>query len=190
MTAREIIYGVIFEPGQTFAYLGMARNKLGLGIIIFTVFSFMASITSHAMDIESKFAVPSQFWGVFWLCKVAAVLLLFALLTGFVSLLAEVFFQRGNAPGLFAIMCYASIPGFLGAPLAYSFTLLGLAEWSALLVLLTGIWVLVLQIMGIKTVLDLDYSQALGLFFSPLFVLILVFILALIVGGVWSILFL
>lgn len=191
MRMDEIIYGVFFQPARTFAYLGIDRKKLGWGIGIFLVIMLSNGLMTQAINMHSQsaFAWPKSWLGWLGGLKLTFSWFFIMVMAGFISLLAEWFCKRGNGLGLLIAFCFSLLPFVFGTPVHYALVLIGFPNLGAFFSLMAFIWVMVLQIIAIKAVLELETGPALSLYFSPVIFLLVVSVIVLSLGLFFSALF-
>ncbi|MDD3853037.1 MAG: YIP1 family protein [Syntrophomonadaceae bacterium] len=178
MSAIDNVYGVLFEPVNTFRYLkdnkpyGQAILLLVLVLMVTTVFQ-TAQLKNNAAIMPEKFGEGII---VFTIMSAVMSLLSIFFLSGFVSLLSEIFWEKANAGGVLTATCFASIPAVLAPPLAYAATITGLEWIGIILSLLIAGWVFILQLLGIREALEISTGQAVLLIFMPLIILVFILI--------------
>lgn len=178
MSAIDNVYGVLFEPVNTFRYLkdnkpyGQAILLLVLVLMVTTVFQ-TAQLKNNAAIMPEKFGEGII---VFTIMSAVMSLLSIFFLSGFVSLLSEIFWGKANAGGVLTATCFASIPAVLAPPLAYAATITGLEWIGIILSLLIAGWVFILQLLGIREALEISTGQAVLLIFMPLIILVFILI--------------
>jgi hypothetical protein len=182
----DIIYGIFFDPVPTLKYLAREKPILSGLLVYLVVFAFNLIINRGLTTLDSEIAGFIPDGNFIWVFAGLGIILSFfilALSAGLLSLLSEIFYQRGNASGLLVCLSFAVLPGVLGPPLQYGATLMGVSWLGVIFSLLAVIWVLVLQVLSLREALELQTGQAILLFILPgLFVVILllglVFIIA------------
>ena len=178
MSAIDNVYGVLFEPVNTFRYLkdnkpyGQAILLLILVLLISTFFQ-IAQLKNNSAVMPENFANGIILFSI--MGAVMSVLGIF-FLSSFVSLLSEIFWGKANAGGVLTVTCFASLPSVLAAPLAYASTIIGFEWIGIILSLLIAIWVFILQLLGIREALEISTGRAVLLFFMPLITIVLIFI--------------
>ncbi|MDD2372075.1 MAG: Yip1 family protein [Syntrophomonadaceae bacterium] len=186
MSLIDTIYGIFFDPVPTLQYLAREKPLLPGLLVYLVVFVFNLIINRGLTTLDSEIAGFIPDGNFIWVFAGLGVILSFfilALTAGLLSLLSEIFYQRGNASGLLVCLSFAVIPGALGPPLQYGATLLGVSWLGVILSLLAVIWVLVLQVLSLREALELQTGQAVLLFILPgllvvLLLLGLIFIIA------------
>ncbi|MDR1160111.1 MAG: YIP1 family protein [Syntrophomonadaceae bacterium] len=185
MSINDIIYGVVFTPKETFTDLRSDRKKTGWAIAFFLIIMLVQSIIGHALAVQNGaflFTLPKVILGFYWSGKLIFYLLTLFLMVGFISLLADLFYKKKDTLGLLITFCFAALPGALGAGLKLAMAYMGLNRLGTFFAVFTFIWVLVLQVISIKTVLEIRTEQALALFLSPVIIFILSVIIIIIAG--------
>jgi hypothetical protein len=186
MSINDIIYGVVFAPKETFADLRSDRKKTGWAIAFFLIIMLVQSVIGHALAVQNNaflFALPKVTLGFYWSGKLIFHLLTLFLMVGFISLLADLFYKKKDTLGLLITFCFAALPGALGAGFQLAMAYMGLNRLGAFFSILTFVWVLVLQVISIKTVLEIKTEQALALFLSPVIIIVLSVIVIVISGA-------
>ncbi|MDD4561930.1 MAG: Yip1 family protein [Syntrophomonadaceae bacterium] len=170
MSLIDTIYGIFFDPVPTLQYLAREKPLLPGLLVYLVVFVFNLIINRGLTTLDSEIAGFIPDGNFIWVFAGLGVILSFfilALTAGLLSLLSEIFYQRGNASGLLVCLSFAVIPGALGPPLQYGATLLGVSWLGVILSLLAVIWVLVLQVLSLREALELQTGQAVLLFILP-----------------------
>lgn len=177
MSLIDIIYGIFFDPVPTLRYLAREKPLLSGLLVYLVVFVFNLIINRGLTTLDSEIAGFIPDGNFIWIFAGLGVILSFfilALIAGLLSLLSEIFYQRGNASGLLVCLSFAVIPGVLGPPLQYGATLLGVSWLGIIFSLMAVIWVLVLQVLSLREALELQTGQAILLFILPgLFIVLL-----------------
>lgn len=177
MSLIDIIYGIFFDPVPTLQYLAREKPLLPGLLVYLVVFIFNIVINQGRTTLDSEIAGFIPDGNFIWAFAALGVILSFfilALTAGLLSLLSEIFYQRGNASGLLVCLSFAVIPGVLGPPLQYGATLLGVSWLGVILSLLAIIWVIVLQVLSLREALEIQTGQAILLFILPgLFIIFL-----------------
>ncbi|MDR1617122.1 MAG: YIP1 family protein [Syntrophomonadaceae bacterium] len=185
MGINDIIYGIIFTPKETFAGLCSDRKKTGWAIAFFLIIMLVQSITGHALAAQNGallFAWPKIILGFYWSGKLIACLLTLFLMIGFISLLADLFYRKKDTVGLLITFCFAALPGALGAGLQLAMAFIGLNRLGVCFAIFTFLWILALQVISIKTVLEIKTEQALALLLSPVIIVVLSVIIVVMSG--------
>lgn len=177
MSLIDIIYGILFDPVPTLQYLAREKPLLPGLLVYLAVFIFNLIINRGLTTLDSEIAgfIPDGnfIWAFAGLGLILSFFIL-ALTAGLLSLLSEIFYQRGNASGLLVCLSFAVIPGVLGPPLQYGATLLGVSWLGVIFSLLALIWVVVLQVLSLREALEVQTGQAILLFILPgLFIVLL-----------------
>lgn len=178
MSITESIYGVLFEPVATLRTL--ADDKpYGRALLIFIAVTLLSIIFEQAINIYNNTAVMEMIpanavWMLNLLGSILSVLLLLVI-SGLLSLISEIIYGKFNAGGILVALCYASIPGILGPPVHYASSLAGLEWLGSILALLAMVWVLILQVIGVRESLRVTTGQAILIMVLPgLFTLLIV----------------
>lgn len=170
MSITESIYGVLFEPAATLRDLAQEK-PYGRALIIFIAVTLLSIIFEQALNVITdnevlKMVPANAVWMINLLGSVLSVLLLLVI-SGLFSLISEIIYGKFNAGGIMVALCYASIPGILGPPLHYASSLAGLEWLGTVLALIAMIWVLVLQVIGVRESLQVTTGQALLIMLLP-----------------------
>ena len=191
MQIGDIIYGVLFEPGQTFSRLGFERERAGLAALVFIGVFIVDHISAQAISIHkpSVIAVPAFVTGWFWGLKLVFSGLFLLTMSGIISILGECFYQKSNGLGLLIALGFTVLPLVFGAPVHYALILIGFPALGMVFSALAILWVIVLQIISIKAAMELDTVPAIALYFSPVIILGLAGIMILFTGLVFGRLF-
>jgi len=184
VTFTEIIYGIIFQPAPTLKYLS-GNKPLILGLAAFSVAAVWNMIISLGMDNARGFsaALPEGYIGVYLFIGLLISLSVLGVSAAVYSLLGEIIYKQANGRGILTCLAFAFVPGVLGPPLQYATTLLNFSYLNFNISIFTFIWVVVLQIIGIREALVIQTGQALLVFVLPwLIFMVLIFILVLLLG--------
>ncbi|MDD3898093.1 MAG: hypothetical protein PHE82_03935, partial [Syntrophomonadaceae bacterium] len=136
MSLIDTIYGIFFDPVPTLQYLAREKPLLPGLLVYLVVFVFNLIINRGLTTLDSEIAGFIPDGNFIWVFAGLGVILSFfilALTAGLLSLLSEIFYQRGNASGLLVCLSFAVIPGALGPPLQYGATLLGVSWLGVIL---------------------------------------------------------
>lgn len=173
MSLIDRLWGTIFNPDTTLRQL-VAEKPLGQGIILYITVLIIIMIINQGVDalrpIEEALNLPAQF--IWLLGSIGIIFSLFILLlsAGFLSLLSEIIYKRGNSLGLLVGLCFAALPGVFGPLLQYGSALLGLNWLGVIFSIITLVWVVILQIIAIRAALSLNTGQAMVIYFLPLLI--------------------
>lgn len=185
MSFTESIYGIFFEPTATLRTLA-DKKPYGRALLIFIAVTLLNLIFQQALNVytdnEILKMVPANAVWAFNLLGAALSVVLLLSISGLLSLISEIVYGKFNAGGVLVTLCYASIPGILGPPLHYASSLAGVQWLGAVLAGLSMIWVLVLQVIGVRESLRVTTGQAILIMLLPVIVLVLL-ITGLIVGA-------
>lgn len=184
----DLLYGVLFQPGGTFAALA-SGSGLRRGLIVFALvqlfnFYLQAVLTGKDLLLRSSYHMP------FWLppeqiaplaAAGSAVVALLGMLVSFVglfvgagvySLTAELLGGKGNGRGVLAGHSLAVLPVALGFPVRYAVHLFSLpVAVMSLVSFLLWIWVAVLKIIVLQKSCSLSAGRAAAAYFLPWLVL-------------------
>lgn len=185
MTWSEVVYGVLFQPVNTLRYLA-DEKPVGRGLVIFTlvtVVNFILLRGSEGTGSDPLSSLFREFFPLYATLGTFFALFVLLLTAGFLSLLGELFYRRGNASGLLTCLALAVVPGLVGSALQYAMFLLDLAVLGMVISLVTIAWVMVLQVLSLRESLALTTGQAVLIYILPavsllVMALILVFVLA------------
>lgn len=185
MSFTESIYGIFFEPTATLRTLA-DKKPYGRALLIFIAVTLLNLVFQQALNVytdnEILKMVPANAVWAFNLLGAALSVVLLLSISGLLSLISEIVYGKFNAGGVLVTLCYASIPGILGPPLHYASSLAGVQWLGAVLAGLSMIWVLVLQVIGVRESLRVTTGQAILIMLLPVIVLVLL-ITGLIVGA-------
>jgi hypothetical protein len=176
LSFTETIYGIFFEPTVTLRTLA-DKKPYGGALLIFLGVTLLSILFEQALSVYTEHEllamVPAN---AFWMINLFGVALSFFLLmviSGLLSLISEIIYGKFNAGGILVALCYASIPGILGPPLRYASSLAGIQWLGVVLAGLSMIWVLVLQVIGVRESLRVTTGQAILIMLLPLVVLVI-----------------
>jgi hypothetical protein len=185
LSFTESIYGIFFEPTATLRTLA-DKKPYGRALLIFIAVTLLNLVFQQALNVytdnEILKMVPANAVWAFNLLGAALSVVLLLSISGLLSLISEIVYGKFNAGGVLVTLCYASIPGILGPPLHYASSLAGVQWLGAVLAGLSMIWVLVLQVIGVRESLRVTTGQAILIMLLPVIVLVLL-ITGLIVGA-------
>jgi hypothetical protein len=184
LTVIEILYGIVFQPVPTFRYLGSSK-PLFLALTAFSVSALSNMIINLGINQNTGIAasLPEAYIGIYLLLGLIISLAVLAAAAAVYNLLGEIMFQQANGRGMLCCLALAFVPGILAPPLQYAFSILNWGFWNAGISLLAFVWVIVLQIIGIREALVIQGGQALLLFLLPgvILALLILFTLVLLV---------
>ena len=176
MSFTETIYGILFEPTVTLRTLA-DKKPYGRALLIFLTVTLLSILFEQALNVHTDHEllamVPAN---AFWMINLFGVVLsifLLMVISGLLSLISEIIYGKFNAGGILVALCYASIPGILGPPLRYASSLAGIQWLGVVLAGLSMIWVLVLQVIGVRESLRVTPGQAILIMLLPLVVLVI-----------------
>ena len=173
MSFTETIYGVLFEPVTTLRNLG-DNKPYGTALLVLMGVLLWSVVFEQALNVNSgnqvQEMIPSNAYWMFSLFGATLSVLLLLVGSGLLSLISELIYGKFNAGGILVVLCYASIPGILGPPLHYASSLAGIPWLGAVLAGLAMLWVLVLQVIGVRESLRLTTGQTILIMILPLLV--------------------
>jgi hypothetical protein len=182
--------GVITQPVPTMRSIAAARPWLIalLIVVITSVLSGMSNVTAPIPDMGQFGQLPpetrrmvEQFFAsirspALWL-GVGLVLgpIFFIIGSGITYLFARLFGGRGPFTGLLATLGYANVPSILSAILTMLLNLGGpaIASIAGLVGFVIAIWVLVLQVIGVRESMNMSTGRAVATILVPIVLLIL-----------------
>jgi hypothetical protein len=192
LTATEILYGIVFQPLATLRYLSSSQPLLmALTAFIVTVLGNMLIKLGINLHQGPGVPLPQGYIGVYLGLGLLFSLLALAAAAAIYNLLGELLYRQANGRGILTCLAFAFVPGILSPPLQYALTLLNLNNFNAAISVLAFLWVVILQVIGIRESLLIQSSQAFFLFILPgavFFILVLIAFLslALLVSGmIW-----
>jgi hypothetical protein len=189
LTATEILYGIVFQPLATLRYLSSSQPLLmALTAFIVTVLGNMLIKLGINLHQGPGVPLPQGYIGVYLGLGLLFSLLALAAAAAIYNLLGELLYRQANGRGILTCLAFAFVPGILSPPLQYALTLLNLNNFNAAISVLAFLWVVILQVIGIRESLLIQSSQAFFLFILPgavFFILVLIAFLslALLVSG-------
>lgn len=180
MSLTEVIYGILFQPVNTFRYLKEAK-PLGLSLVIFALVMVLGLIIGQgeaSLNAEmTDLGLPAS---ITWMINIIAAVFAFVMLfvmAGFYGLIAEIVYDKNNAKGLLVCMALSFLPALLGSAFSYVFVLASIKWLGTLFSLAAGIWVIVLQVLALREALELTTSGAIIVYLIPLLLMILLLVL-------------
>lgn len=173
----ELIYGVLFDPVQTFRKI-MPDFSVKRSFFIFTLVIIVTTIMSAILmcrSLPSFGAFGSMYNLIFVIMVISLVFNYFIwfLLSGVFHLLAEFFGGQGRAIGVFIIAGMASLPLIFLIPVDLLLLLLGLKGFTLNIILFFSglivlIWRLVLLTLGIREVHNVSTGRAVAVVLLPI----------------------
>ncbi len=177
MTFIEIIYGIIFQPASTLKYLSGSK-PLVLAVIAFLFTALWNMIINMGLNNARGFtaSLPEGYIGVYLFIGLLISLAVLAGSAAIYNLLGELIYKQANGRGILTCLAFGFVPGILEPPLQYALTLLNFNYLNISISIMAFLWVMTLQIVGIREALVIQTSQALLLFVLPwlIFVLLIV----------------
>lgn len=176
------LYGVLFRPNETLKKI-TRQEKIGQGLIVLilsSVFPLMAAF--QRQNFRFSYALPPgmpwhmqtvipQMGPYFLLIGITAVILfrpaMMFVYTGVLHLLSNFMGGRGSGKGLYAGMCFSTLPMVFGAPVTFISRISGIRFINAPLYFIFFIWMILLQITSIKQNNDFPTVTAAAVFFLP-----------------------
>ncbi|MGI5879668.1 MAG: YIP1 family protein [Syntrophomonadaceae bacterium] len=178
MSAIDSVYGVLFDPVNTFRYL-KDHKPYGQAILLLVLVLTITVVFQTAQLKNNAAIMPEEFGeGILVITIMSAVMSVLSIffLSGFVSLLSEIFWEKANAGGVLTNTCFASLPSVLAPPLGYAATITGLEWIGIILSLFIAVWVFILQLLGVREALEISTGRAVLLMFMPFIILVFVLI--------------
>lgn len=177
----NIIYGVFFQPAATLRQIG-EEKPLAKGLLLYILISLLGILFNQGVESsrEGSLLAGGAGWALGGISFFGALINLF-IMTGVMSLLADIFFRRSNPSGLLACFSFAALPGVLGGAVYYTFFLLGMEGVGTFCLFAVSLWVMVLWVLSLRESLDLDTGQSVLLLLVPplaIFFLMVVFLIA------------
>ncbi len=184
MTILDVLYGLIFQPQGTMRELARTRPLLA-GFLVFIGVYFANYLLQEASSAISQNGLGLPGYASWMLASLGAVtaVVIWFVSAGLFSLLAEIIYGYGNGKAVLSCLGFAVFPGILGPALYYAAILLDLPGVGALLYLLSGLWVIGLQVLAVREALTLTTGQAVLIYLLPMASFLLIGALLLIIGG-------
>lgn len=170
----ELIYGVLFEPVNTFREVALnpPLKKILWIFILISIFNILSSVLLY---IKGEGSYLSQFTGqalgglipLIIVLGLIGLFLKWVIYSGFLHILAELWGGKGKGIGVLAITALTSIPGLFFIFLELLVFVVA-KEWvylsiSYFLGILSLIWGVILLVLGIKEVHQISIARALAL---------------------------
>ena len=162
----ELLYGVLFQPTQTFEHLAAPGREapLGLAAVVFTVVTLLGAWVSlstalpfvGAEHVSALRAVPA----LVFIVSIALGVLSWFGWSAVLHLVAEFLGGVGSGTVLFALVGLSYLPRALAAPVAALTNVTGVELHSPFRVLL-ALWVLYLHFLAVRTTHQLNRTRAL-----------------------------
>lgn len=170
MDLTDRIWGVLFKPVPALQRI-TAERPVAQGLLIYIAVVALTIIINQGIQrfqpIEEMLNIPASFLWLFFILGIIFSLLFLLASAGFLSLVSEIIYKRGNSLGLLTGFCFAILPGALGALVQYGSLLLRIEWLGVLFSVIALLWAMVLQIIAVKTALNLSNGQALLIYFIP-----------------------
>lgn len=195
MAWYEMIYGTFFEPAETLKRISHEK-QLGYGlavVIVVYIFGFLfdlgmlRSSLPQIQELTSLSINASNSYWFYGLIGLPVAILSWFIMSSIYAMLGSLICNRQNPEGIMSALAFSTLPALLSPPLQ----LIGRSfAWSAFpLFVGTGImiWIVVLQVIGLREALEVDSGQAMAVWFVPLavvFVVIIFFFLGMV--GIFS----
>ena len=188
----ELIYGVVFAPGNTFQLFNHVRpwKKALLFLLSVSVIVMLLSTLGGGQfelsNLPFKFPVLNMAKaqiGVFLGVIIFPFSILFyMIMTGFLHLTAEMLGGKGNALSLFSAFSVIQIVSILSALMQFFVRLIGSGGYflSFFFATVFFVWRIVLQIMALREIYSFSTGKAVAVFFMPLILFIGIGIFAMI----------
>ncbi len=190
MTFIEIVYGIVFQPAPTLKYLS-GNKPLVLAVMAFSITALWNMIINMGLNNATGFtaSLPDGYIGVYLFIGLLISLAVLAASAAMYNLLGELIYKQANGRGILTCLAFGFVPGILAPPLQYALTLLNFNYFNINISILAFLWVMALQIIGIREALVIQTGQALLLFVLPwlifmVFIVALVLLLGMIVPGI------
>lgn len=177
MSLSESIYGILFEPILTLRHLSQ-QKPYARGLLLFLAVMLSGMLFEQSLNVYNSNQVlnmiPAQaIWVLNATGALGAMFFLF-IFSGLLSLISEIIYGKFNAGGILVVLCFASVPGILGPPLQYAALLAGINWLGVLLSGLAMVWVLVLQVIGLREALNVTTGQAVLVMIFPIIFFMLI----------------
>lgn len=168
MTLVEILYGILFQPVDTFRYLGQEK-PLARGLLLFILVYGLNLVVNQGIEIISleNGSMPGRLLWVYGLLGGAILLFGLFLAAGILSLLSEICYGRSNGKGIMTTLAFTVFPGALGPPLHYLAILLKVSWLGMGFSLIAALWVMILQVISVRESFHLNTGQAVFIYFLP-----------------------
>jgi len=163
--AVDVVYGVIVRPDETLKALA-ERPRPWLGILAYALVTLVSGSQSVLQFRQLGVAATRSIGGIVFATMLSGFAAWFGAI-GVMHLTGEVLGGKGSGLGLITVLGVAVIPGALIVPLRAGSRLLGLPFVSALGSLAIVIWMIVLQVKGIKHNYHVTTGKAVAVFFAP-----------------------
>lgn len=188
----DLIYGVLFDPAQTFKKVA-ARPPLWQTVTIYALLNLLVGLMGIFINIRTmEYAIPGlmtpviqgampfiAFGGFIWR------FIKWFIYSALLHLIADFYSGKGNARGVFIVYGLATIPAAFIIPfqvltLGANFDSMLFSLLFHLLSLIFYLWSVILLIVGIREVHQITTGKAVAVVFTPLMVIILIIIFAII----------
>lgn len=191
LTFLEIIYGILFQPRETFRYLAGVRPLWQAAVFLAFAALFHGLIDLRgvrALEIKAGFPADTSVY----LVPLLVLGLMGAFLTWFfgtsaIGLVSQLFGGAGNGPGLLCAFSFALLPGLITGIVEFGTGFLPLSQVFAGIVELVGvIWLISLQVIALAEIEGLSTGRAILVYFAvPLSIMVSVSVL---VGAAFAVL--
>ena len=173
----DLLYDTIFHPEK--AMEEIAERKPVVPAVLIVIMSFVLPWMVYIGSIQQNFGFThvalivaglQGFINVLWWFCSAAIW----------NLVAEIYGAKANAKSLLVALGFAQLPYIVGIPfLVGIFLFSGVSGWIqwGIIWIIMEIWSFTLTILAIKQIYLVSNTKAVGIYFSPLFLLVILAIL-------------
>jgi hypothetical protein len=170
MTFTEILYGIIFLPVSTLKHISSSKPWLQ-GILVFSIVVLFNLIIGLGIDrINGVYTVNNAYLQLYLLIglilSIAAIIVLAAIFNFF----SDLIYHKSNLRGIISSLTFAFVPAVLGPSLEYAVIIIKGMNINFSVIII--VWVIVLQIIGIRETYLIDTGQAVLMLLLPLIILV------------------
>jgi len=163
----DTIYGLFFQPAATFRQISEDK-PLAKGLMLYILVSLLGVLFNQGVESsrDNSMLAGGAGWALGALSIFFTLINLFVM-TGVISLLADIIYKKSNPSGVLACFSFAALPGVLGGAVYYTFFLLGMEGAGAACLFAVSLWIMVLWVLSLRESLDLDTGQSVLLLLVP-----------------------
>ncbi|MGE5397565.1 MAG: YIP1 family protein [Chitinophagales bacterium] len=188
MSLYETVYGTLVDPVSTFRIMREKETlKQGIVILILLFIFFYLNDAGKLMNNISQNPALSELninlSGSYWfypLIGLPLYLVGWFIISSLYGLLGSLYCNRTNPRALMNMLAFSLLPGIFSVPLQLGLQAFGWQAGSIVVSLVFWIWVMVLQIIGLKEILDVETGQAVAIWITPLAVGFVIMVLGII----------
>lgn len=175
----ELLYGVFFQPRKAMRKIGYVK-PVWPGLLLYFIVQ-LTTIMIGISDMQSA-ELTAKVSGLGFILTTMGVgfsLISLFVVTAITRFTAELLGGQGSGLQTLTVFAFASLPNLLLAPVAVLSSLLGF-DLSIIASVAAGIWIFIIEVIGIKVVHRFSTGNAVLAILAPLLLIIAVIILIII----------